>query len=574
MTFSINNRELVPFAKGEKEADLVLKNGRIINVFTGEILSGDVAVAGEHIAAVGSGYKGKEEIDLKGRFVCPGFIDGHIHIESTMLTPFQFTRAVLPHGTTAVICDPHEIANVLGMRGIQYMLDASEDLPVTVFVMAPSCVPATPLESSGACLDAHDLAGLYDHPRVLGLAEMMNFPGVLCNDKGVMEKLREARLRNLPIDGHCPGLGGMGLQAYVAAGIDSDHECTTKEEALEKLRAGMYLMIREDGMARNLKDLIPAVTDANSRRCMLVSDDRHPEELIAHGHMDYSLRLTIEEGIDPVTAIRMVTLNTAEKFGLSDRGAVAAGYRADIAILKSLDKMDVEMVFSRGRLAAKNGVMLETDHSDVAAPPSSVRIDWKSVNLSVPALGTLIRVIGIIPGQIMTKSLTLPIKAVNGFVAPDPERDILKLAVIERHRASGSMSVGFVSGIGLKRGAMAGTVAHDSHNLVIAGENDNDMMCAARAVAEMGGGLAAAIDGTVIGRMPLPVAGLMSADPIEIVCDQMEELLSSVRELGCGLEKPFMQLSFLALPVIPSLKLTDKGLVDVDAFKIISLFAG
>ena len=572
MTFSINDTEIVPFAKGEKQADLVLKNGRIINVFTGEILHGDVAVAGEHIAAVGSGYKAKKEVDIKGRFVCPGFIDGHIHIESTMLTPFQFARAVLPHGTTAVICDPHEIANVLGKSGIQYMLDASKDLPVTIFIMAPSCVPATSLESSGACLKACDLVGLYDHPRVLGLAEMMNFPGVLCCDKDVMEKIRDARARNLPIDGHCPGLGGRGLQAYIAAGIDSDHECTTKDEALEKLRAGMYLMIREDGTAQNLKDLLPAVTAANSRRCMLVSDDRHPEELVARGHMDYSLRLTVKQGIDPVTAIRMVTLNTAERFGLRDRGAIAPGFRADITILDNLDRMDVGMVFAGGRLAVKNGVMLLTEYSDVAAPPPSIRIDWETIDLSVPAIGARIRVIGIIPGQIITESLTFPVKAVNGFAEADPKRDILKLAVIERHRASGSMSVGFVSGIGLKRGAIAGTVAHDSHNLVIAGENDNDMMCAARAVAEMGGGLAAAADGKVIGLVPLPVAGLMSTDPLEIVCDQMEKLLSAVRGLGCKLEKPFMQLSFLALPVIPSLRLTDKGLVDVNEFKFTSLF--
>ena len=617
MTANLPLNEVIRCARGEEKADLLLKNGRVVNVFTGEVLQADVAVAGGLIVGVGEGYEAHETIDLGGRIVCPGFIDGHLHIESTMLTPYQFARAVVPRGTTAVVCDPHEIANVLGLAGIHYMLDASEELPLTVFAMASSCVPATHLETTGASLSADDLATLFDHPRVLGLAEMMNFPGVLFGVPDVLAKLEMAHARGVPIDGHSPGLTGHDLQAYVAAGIRSDHECTQLEEAREKLRAGMYLLIREGTTEHNLAELLPVVTPDNARRCILVSDDRHPADLMDEGHMDYSIRLAVRQGLNPVTAIQMVTLNAAERFRLWDRGAVAPGYRADLAILDNLENLNVEMVFSGGRLVAENGEMLPVRPPEaVAAPPlrlctvpcvpgpqpwvlehrtgpfgtvpqdqgdqgldtvqcsgrASVKVDWEGLSLAIPIEGDRVRVIGVVEGQIVTEPLELPMKRESGLAVADVERDILKLAVIERHHATGNVGLGFVKGMGLRRGALASTVAHDSHNLIVVGTNDADMTAAARAVAKMGGGLAAVSDGQVVGQLPLPVAGLMSEEPLETVRHAMDGLLAAAHDLGSPLHNPFMTLSFLALPVIPTLKLTDKGLVDVNKFDFVPLF--
>ncbi len=558
--------KLIRRARGEEKADLLLAGGEVVNVFTGELLRADVAVFGETIAGVGEGYEAEKVIDAAGKIICPGFIDGHLHIESTMLTPYQFARAVLPRGTTAVVCDPHEIANVMGLEGVRYMLDASEGLPLTVFVMAPSCVPATGMETAGATLTADDLAPLFDHPRVLGLAEMMNFPGVLFRDPEVLKKLRTARERDLPIDGHSPGLSGRDLQAYIAAGARSDHECTRLEEAREKLRAGMYLFIREGTTEHNLAELLPAVTPFNSHRCLLVSDDRHPADLMDDGHMDHSVRLAVKHGLDPITAIRMVTLSPAERFRLFDRGAVAPGYRADLLILDGLDTLNVEMVCSGGRIV-----------SDVPAPKEatvtqSIKVNWDVLNLSVPAAGDRARVIGIVEGQIVTEGLELPIKKEGGCAVADTDQDILKLAVIERHNASGNTGLGFVRGLGLKSGALGSTVAHDSHNIIVAGTNDADMMAAARAVAESGGGLAVVDGGKVMERLPLPVAGLLSDEPLESVRSRMDGLLKAARALGSPLANPFMVLSFLALPVIPALKLTDRGLVDVAKFDFVPLF--
>jgi adenine deaminase len=558
--------DIIRRARGDEEADLLLAGGEVANVFTGELLRADVATFGETIVGVGEGYQAREIIDVYGKVVCPGFIDGHLHIESTMLTPYQFARAVLPRGTTAVVCDPHEIANVLGLEGVRYMLDASEGLPLTVFVMAPSCVPATGMETAGALLKAEDLISLFDHPRVLGLAEMMNFPGVLLRDPEVLKKLHTARERGLPIDGHSPGLGGRDLQAYIAAGARSDHECTRIEEAREKLRSGMYLFIREGTTEHNLAELLPVVTPFNSHRCLLVSDDRHPGDLMDDGHMDHSVRLAVRHGIDPVTAIRMVTLSPAERFRLFDRGAVAPGYRADLVVLESLDTLKVEMVFSGGRVVADMHAP-----QPVAAPPS-MKVDWESLDLSIRADGEKARVIGIIEGQIVTEALELSTKVKDGYALSDTSRDILKLAVIERHNASGNIGLGFVKGMGLKRGALASTVAHDSHNIIVTGTDDGDMMAAARAVAETGGGLAAVGGGNLLERLPLPVAGLMSDEPLETVRGRMDALLEAAGALGSPLANPFMALSFLALPVIPSLKLTDRGLVDVGKFDFVPLF--
>jgi adenine deaminase len=563
---------IIRHARGEEPADLLLAGGEVVNVFTGEVLRADVAISGDTIVGVGEGYEAEKVVSLTGKIIAPGFIDGHLHIESTMLTPDQFARAVLPHGTTAVVCDPHEIANVLGIDGIRYMLEASEGSPLTMFVMAPSCVPATSMETAGANLTAGDLVPLFDHPRVLGLAEMMNFPGVLFQDPEVLRKLAAAHVRGLPVDGHSPGLGGRDLQAYVAAGARSDHECTTLDEAREKLRAGMYIFIREGTTEQNLAELLPIVTPQSASRCLLVSDDRHPDDLMTKGHMDYSLRLAVYEGLDAVTAIRMVTINPAERFRLHDRGAVAPGYRADLAVLSGLDSLSVEKVFSGGRLVADNGVVLEMPERKHVAAPHSFNIAWEGLDLSIPAGSETVRVIGLVDGQIVTEALELPVKEREGLVVADAARDIAKLAVIERHTGSGNVGLGFVRGLGLERGAIAGSVAHDSHNLIVAGMNDEDMFEAARAVAGSGGGFAAFADDRLLARLPLPVAGLMSEWSLEEVRERMEELLEAARSLGCTLPNPFMTLSFLALPVIPVLKLTDRGLVDVGKFDFVPLF--
>jgi adenine deaminase len=574
MTANLSLSDIIRYARGEEKADLLLKNGRVVNVFAGEVLQTDVAIAGGLIVGLGAGYTARETLDLGGQVVCPGFIDGHLHIETTMLIPYQFARAVVPRGTTAVVCDPHEIANVLGLDGIRYMLDASDGLPLTIFAMASSCVPATHLETAGASLAAEDLATLIDHPRVLGLAEMMNYPGVLFQVPDVLAKLQMARALGVPIDGHSPGLTGRDLQAYVAAGVRSDHECTQLEEAREKLRAGMYLFIREGTSERNLADLLSIVTPESARRCLLVSDDRHPDDLVERGHMDYSIRLAVREGLDPVKAIQMVTLNAAERFRLWDRGAVAPGYRADLVVLDDLENLSVEKVFSGGRLVAENGEMLSAPLPEAVAAPPSVKVAWESLSFEIQAEGERARVIGVVEGQVVTEALELPVKQENGLAVADVYQDLLKIAVIERHHATGNVGLGFVKGVGLRRGALAGTVAHDSHNLIVVGTNDSDMLAAARAVAKMGGGLAAIADGQVVGQLPLPVAGLMSEEPLEVVCRKMDDLLAAARDLGSPLHNPFMTLSFLALPVIPALKLTDKGLVDVGQFDFVPLFVG
>lgn len=572
---------LVRVARGLEPAELLLKNARLIDTFTGETIPTDVAIHAGRVAGLG-GYQAREIIDLEGRWLCPGFIDGHIHIESTMLTPPEFARAAAPHGTAAVVIDPHEIANVLGIAGIEYMLTASEELPVTFFIMLPSCVPATDMETSGARLDAADLKPLLARERVLGIAEMMNYPGVLAADPEVLAKIAIAGGR--PVDGHAPALTGGDLNAYIGAGIGSDHECVTADEAREKLRLGMRVMVRCGGTESSLEELASIITPENSRRLMLVTDDRPPAEIIRAGHTDYLLRRAIAAGVPPATAVQMLTLNAAEYFGLTGYGAVAPGYRADLVVLDDLKQAQVAVVFREGRPVAEAGQALPfttapttPEGANAGSLPAtvcdSIHVDEASLaDLAVPVQGEKIKAIGILAGQLETEKLLLTPKVKGTLAVSDPERDILKLVVAERHLASGRRGIGFVRGVGLKRGAIASSVAHDSHNIVAVGLTDEEIRGAIVEVIRLGGG-AAAVDGSqVMASLPLPVAGLMSDLPAAEVAAGATALIAAARKLGCTLPDPLISLSFLALPVIPELKLTDRGLVDVGEFRIVDLF--
>ena len=557
-------------ARGDAPADMVLAGGRVPNLFTGQVEELDVAVHQGLVVGLGA-YQGRERLDLHGAYLCPGFIEGHLHVESTLLSPAQLARAVCPRGTTALVADPHEIANVMGLEGIQAMLQGSEGLPVTFYFNAPSCVPATPLEDAGAVLEAAELLAAAGHPRMLGLAEVMNFPGLVAGDPGVLDKVLAFAGR--PIDGHAPLLGGLGLNAYLTGGPQSDHECTQAAEAAEKLARGMWLMIRQGTSAHNLDDLVPLITAYSERRCLLVSDDRHPDTLAHQGHLDDLLRQAVALGLDPLTALRLVTLNPARRFGLERQGAVAPGHAADLVVLEDLKDFRVRQVFKAGRLVAQEGRCL-----DPCATPFSegARGRMRCGALSaetfrVAAGGPRVRIIGLVPGQIITEHLIEDTPAVDGWLKADASRGLARLTVIERHRASGRVGQGLVKGLGLKAGALAGSVAHDSHNLVVAGMDEASMLTAARRVAEMGGGLCAALNQQVLAELPLPLAGLMSDQPLERVLPQLEDLRQGA-DLICAHPEPFMPLSFVCLPVIPHLKLTDRGLVDVDVFAPVELF--
>jgi adenine deaminase len=562
--------QIIKIARGDEPADTLLKNCRMINVFTSEIMDTDIAVVHSRIVGMGS-YEAHQTVDLEGRYVAPGLIDSHVHIESAMVPPPEFARAVVPRGTTTVITDPHEIANVLGLDGIRYMMDMSKHNPLSVYVNAPSCVPSTHMETTGASLEWYNLEPLQREEYVIGLAEVMNFPGVVAADEHILNKIRS--FRGLVKDGHCPGLSGKALNAYVNASIGSDHECTTVEEALEKLRLGMYIFIREATNAHNLRTLLPLITPENSRRVCFCTDDRQPADLLEEGHIDFMLRTAIAEGVPPITAIRMATLNPSEYFHLHDRGAIAPGRRADLMVFSDLQAPVAEMVYRGGTLVAQDGRMLPWERQVRASIlRSSMNVDWSNVNFTIDATGEQVRIIGAIPDQLITEHIVEETPKVNGKVIADPDRDIAKMAVIERHLATGNVGHGLVRGLGLKRGAIASTVAHDHHNIVVVGVDDQSMMTAARAVAETKGGMSAADGNTVLAQLPLSIAGLMSDQPIERVRDQMDDLLRAAHQLGSPLHDPFMAMSFLALPVIPSLKLTDHGLVDVDKFQLVPLF--
>lgn len=566
-------------ARGARPAQLLLAGGRVLDIFTREIKEAPVAILGSTIAGVGGACsQGDEVIDLAGGLIIPGLVDAHIHIESTLLLPEHFAAAVLPHGTTAVITDPHEIANVLGEAGVSFFMKAAEDLPVDIYFMASSCVPATAMETAGGELAPEQVERLLDHPRALGLAEMMNFPGVINGDEEVAAKIAAAQRRNMPVDGHLPGVGGGELQAYIGAGISTDHECFSAAEALEKVGLGMKVIIREGSAARNLADLLPAVKAAGSRNFMLCSDDREAAELLSEGHMDEILRRAVALGCDPFAAVEMATLNPALHYGLSRRGAVAPGYRADLAVIDNLENFNVRLVIKDGRVVARQG----KPAVEIAAHPvdeavlGAVRLQrqLQAGDFEIKAGPGAAPVIGLVHGQIITERLALePRRDNEGALRADPGRDIIKLAVVERHRRSGRLAAALVKGLGLRNGAIASSVAHDSHNIIVAGVEEAAMAAAVNELARCGGGFVA-VDGEakVLALLPLPVAGLISLEPAEKVAPALEEVTGAARSLGAAPQNPFLTLSFLALPVIPHLKLTDRGLFDVDSFSFVSHF--
>jgi adenine deaminase len=581
----------ITLAQGEGEVDLVIKNTKIVNVLSGEIHQTDVAVADGIFVGFGDGYeKAKQFYDAQGRYMCPGLIDGHIHIESTFLSPSEFCSVVAPHGTSAVICDPHEIANVIGFTGLDYFVQSTENLPVKVYLMMPSCVPATHMETSGALITSNDTSNfLKRYPdRVIGLGEMMDYPGVVSKNEEVLAKLVAAG--STPKDGHAPLLSGKRLNAYIIAGLGSDHECTNAQEAMEKIGKGMHIMIRHGTHEKNLKELIPVVNDFNSFHVSLVSDDREPIDLRENGHMDCLVRSAIYSGLAPIRAIQMASINTAKYFGLSNLGAIAPGFVADFILLDNLESFKISQVFLNGkRIEKANAVrtrsngglvngnsihvqppLLNTMHIKTLEDPNIFTIRAKSKTQP----RSLLRVIGVIPGQIVTQNRTFQATVNERHEAiADPARDLAKLGLIERHHRTGNVGLGFVHGLGLERGAIASSVAHDSHNLIIAGMNDVDMWTAARYVSSIGGGLAVCLNKEIISSLPLPIAGLMSDSSLESVISGLSEINESCIRLGEQVVKdPLMLLSFLALPVIPSLKLTDKGLVDVDNFQFTDLW--
>ena len=563
--------KIIKVARGIEKADLVIKNGNIINVLSEEIHKGDIAVSDGIIAGIGKNYEGKKEIDAKGAYISPAFIDGHVHLESSMLLPHEFAKAVVPCGTTTVITDPHEISNVLGLHGISYMHEAVKNLPLNVYTMLPSCVPATPYETSGFDLNSYDLALLIDSPWVLGIAEMMNYSGLLNLDKNVLAKLDLAKEKGKRIDGHAPFLSGKDLCAYAASGVKSDHECTNPEEATEKIRLGMYIMIREGTAARDLDALIPVLKEKNTRKCMFVTDDRHPKDLKVH--INDMVRRAVDAGVNVIKAVQIGSLNTAEYFGLKNQGAIAPGYRADMLILPDLKTFKPDTVIKDGKIVAENGELLKSFAKfEKPSVRSSINVRWiEKKDFEIKGTSKFVNTIEIIPHQLVTKSSVCEAKFENGLLNSNTDTDTLKILVMERHRATGNTGKGFVKGFNLKTGAIASTVAHDSHNMIIVGTNDFDMYTAAVELVKMQGGKVVVKDGKVIAKLPLPIAGLISDKDFDYVVKHCEELNRAVKELGCTLDDAFMTMSFLSLPVIPELKITDKGLFSTKKWDFVKI---
>ena len=557
-------QRIIAVAAGREKADLVLKNAKYLNVFSNEFLCGDIAVANGLIAGVGK-YDGKTEIDVSGKLVLPGFIDAHIHLESSMVTPAEFAKAVVAHGTTTVITDPHEITNVMGIDGVEYMIQASQNLPIDVHFMMPSCVPATEIDESGAELDCNDIDLYLDNKKVLGLAEMMNYVGVINGDKNVLSKIVTSQAHHKKIDGHAPELSGNDLNAYIAAGVYSDHECSTFENALEKLRKGQFIMIREGTAAHNLKALMPLLTQQYYSRCMFATDDKHPSDLLHGGHIDYIVKQALKNGADPIVALKTATHHAARYFLLNNKGAIASGYLADIVVVDNLEDFNVETVFKRGKLVFDGEVKdfsaptvdeelaekcFDTFHLN-SVTPSSFKVDGK--------LG----LIGLVGGELLTRNLGTADKI-------DVENDILKIACIERHKGTNHIGVGYVKGYSLKSGAVATSVAHDSHNIITVGCNDDDIAVAVNAIRDSKGGIAVVDNGKIKALLELPIAGLMSDEPLTTVNEKLENAKSSAYELGADKSiDPFMTLSFLSLPVIPSLRITTKGVFDAENWKML-----
>ncbi|HZS79094.1 MAG TPA: adenine deaminase [Ktedonobacteraceae bacterium] len=566
----------ISIARGQLPADLVLRNARIVNVCSGECYPADVAIADGLIVGIsesGAGYTGREERDLEGRWLSPALMDGHMHIESTMLVLSEFARLVVPRGITTVMLDPHEFANVLGVDGIRYVLESGRGLPLNAYVMLSSCVPASSYESPYRVLLAEDLLPLLEEERVLGLAEMMNMPGVLSGDEQVLAKIAATHQHGLVVDGHAPGLSGRDLCAYAVAGIMSDHECTTLEEARQRIRLGMWLMIREGSAARNLDALLPLVQELHPPRVFFVTDDRDPQDLTTRGHIDSMVRRAIELGLDPVEAIRLASYNTAQYFRLYNRGAIAPGFVADLVVLDDLHTFQVQSVYKDGQIVAHSGrLLVDLPTHEFSGIIDTVRIgNLSEEDLRIPGAPGPVEVIGIEPGQITTRHLREEAPIRDGEIVADPSRDLLKLVVIERHHASGKVGLGLVKGFGLRAGAIGSSVAHDAHNLVIAGASDSDILRAARVLEEIGGGFVCVKDGKVLATVLLPYGGLVSPLPAHKLVGHLRNIDAAAADLGCTLEHPCMMLSFLSLSVIPALKLTDQGLLDVETFTLLPL---
>ena len=561
----------IAVARGDEPADLVLSGGRVLSVFTGELIDADVAIVGQHVAGVGAGYEGTERLDVSGLILLPGFIDGHMHLETTKLRLDQFARAALPWGTTTVVLDPHEIANVFGIDGVRALLHDADEVPLDAYVMVSSCVPASPFESSGATLTPEDIAELLrTEPRAIGLAEMMDYPAVIAGDEDTVAKVAAAGERH--IDGHAPGLSGRALNAYLAAGVRSDHECTTYEEALEKRRLGMWIMIRQGSAARNLEALLPLVLEHGITNCLLCTDDQEPHDLQEHGHINDVVREAVALGCPPADAVVMATLNAARYHRLHEHGAVAPGYLADVVAVPDLVSFRPERVWKRGRPVAEGGRPVPFASS---ALPGWMRESMHVRELEPAAFSVVadgaVRVIGVDAGTIVTRALVDEPLRRDGKACADPGRDLAKLAVIERHRGTGRIGVGFAKGFGLQAGALASSHAHDAHNIVVVGMTDADMAAAANHLRETGGGQVVVMDGRVIAELPCPIGGLLSDLTFEEVAERTRALEEAAGELGTTLPSPFMAMSFLALSVIPELKLTDRGLVDVDRFELVPL---